>query len=92
MATMTRDELVAALAGAKDLDDLLARLTPDVVEGLATRDDDDIDYVPVFTEESKGDGGEGWERISWDATRYVNIVRDYVRGGWRLRVDDRGQE
>jgi hypothetical protein len=88
MMTMTRNELVAALAGAKDLDDLLARLTPDVVEGLATRDHDSIAYVPTFTDELLGDGGQGWERISWDATRCVSIAQD-VCGGWQLEVDDR---
>lgn len=87
----TLDELKAAAKDCRDLDSLVAILDGDDLELLANRpeSEDNISWLPTFGGEDAGDGGEGWEVLSWDEARIVTMHRDYGGNGHYLRVNER---
>jgi hypothetical protein len=91
MTTMDLSGLKTAVATARDLDELYRILEEnDGEEVLGNRPESEgsLGWIPTFGDACGGDGGEGWERISWDNTRAIHLRLDVTDGSYYLTLDD----
>jgi hypothetical protein len=91
MKTMNLSGLKTAVAAARDLDELYRILEEnDGAEVLGNRpeSEDSIGWIPTFGDACGGDGGEGWERISWDDSRALHLRKEWSDDSWYLTLDD----
>jgi hypothetical protein len=81
-------DLKAAVADCWSLDELVKVL--DEMDGatlIGERPESEgaLGWIPTFAASQHGDGGDGWEVISWDETRYLTIERDGTQWSLSLR-------
>jgi hypothetical protein len=87
----TLNELKGQAKACANLDELVL-LLGDNLDLLGDRPEEEgnIMWIPTFGGEPAGDGGDGWEVVSWDADRIATMHRLY--GGpnrFELSVRDR---